>query len=512
MTALTRESPRPVCRALAASLLIATVLLAASWAHAGARWTLIYCRQVGNNLNQNCQTMETHVLQESGAKAYHVGVTNQSNPGTPIFGYTDVNGWNRVTFQDQHCAYDVTIYDPATAKDYSPYFYWQNPLASWPQHYSYVTQWLYVTDDSVVDAYPENPVYHYDLVDGLNHADGFNPGCEPYGWVEAPGANSDASELPSGGWSVYQAQTFLVPPGVNRIISAQSYLTRAYGDPPFYYWASIHEGSPTGPQIGPTVTSALHHSANFKEETVCWGIGDVPVTPGQICALKLEPTDGGGCNVWRTTADNYPNGCLYHGTTQVPGHDMVAVVVGIGYDFEPPTIDRSPASFSPTVMEGTSPPNSTFTVANSGLGTLTYSISDNVPWLSVNPDQGTSTGETDFIDIIYDTDELEPESYGATITIDAPGATNTPQHVSIYLTVEPSPWAPCDFDTDGDVDQEDFGRFQVCYSGPGVTQPDPACRGARLDEDDDVDQADFALFQSCASGPNVPADPTCADG
>jgi len=70
---------------------------------------------------------------------------------------------------------------------------------------------------------------------------------------------------------------------------------------------------------------------------------------------------------------------------------------------------------------------------------------------------------------------------------------------------------PGDFDDDGDVDQEDFGRLQACYTGPGIAQNDPDCALARLDSDEDVDQGDFAIFQGCISGPNVPAAPDCAD-
>jgi len=73
------------------------------------------------------------------------------------------------------------------------------------------------------------------------------------------------------------------------------------------------------------------------------------------------------------------------------------------------------------------------------------------------------------------------------------------------------PQIPVDFDDDGDVDQEDFGYFQVCLSGPDIVQDDPGCFDARLDNDDDVDQDDLAIFQACISGADVPADPGCAD-
>lgn len=66
-----------------------------------------------------------------------------------------------------------------------------------------------------------------------------------------------------------------------------------------------------------------------------------------------------------------------------------------------------------------------------------------------------------------------------------------------------------DMDRDGDVDQADFGLFQLCLTGPSVAQPLPACQAARLDNDEDVDQNDFGIFQSCMKGPGVYADPQC---
>ena len=68
-----------------------------------------------------------------------------------------------------------------------------------------------------------------------------------------------------------------------------------------------------------------------------------------------------------------------------------------------------------------------------------------------------------------------------------------------------------DFDADGDVDQEDFGHFQACFSGAGIAQGESDCEDARLDDDDDVDADDFGIFQACMSGANIPADPNCAD-
>lgn len=57
-----------------------------------------------------------------------------------------------------------------------------------------------------------------------------------------------------------------------------------------------------------------------------------------------------------------------------------------------------------------------------------------------------------------------------------------------------------DMDCDGDVDMEDFGHFQFCYSGSS-TPPANGCGDADLDDDNDVDANDFAMFKACMAGP-----------
>lgn len=57
-----------------------------------------------------------------------------------------------------------------------------------------------------------------------------------------------------------------------------------------------------------------------------------------------------------------------------------------------------------------------------------------------------------------------------------------------------------DLDEDGDVDQNDFGLFQVCITGPSLGPVQPGCEPADIDEDDDVDQSDFGLFQRNLTG------------
>ena len=65
-----------------------------------------------------------------------------------------------------------------------------------------------------------------------------------------------------------------------------------------------------------------------------------------------------------------------------------------------------------------------------------------------------------------------------------------------------------DSDIDGDVDQGDYGRFQVCISG-AYYPCSQGCQWADFDLDQDVDAADASMFMVCLSGANVPADGTC---
>ncbi len=69
---------------------------------------------------------------------------------------------------------------------------------------------------------------------------------------------------------------------------------------------------------------------------------------------------------------------------------------------------------------------------------------------------------------------------------------------------------PGDFDLNGDVGDLDFQRFQLCITGPGITQDAPFCLPARLDGDTDVDLSDASIFWRCFSGSLLPAAPDCA--
>lgn len=80
----------------------------------------------------------------------------------------------------------------------------------------------------------------------------------------------------------------------------------------------------------------------------------------------------------------------------------------------------------------------------------------------------------------------------------------------IELTAEAVELCPSPrFDSDGDhdVDMNDFGAFQLCWTGTATL--DCACRCMDANGDNAINLIDFAAFQACASRDGVPAPAGC---
>ena len=291
------DRKRRACRGgrYVGSLALLAAIFIALPVQAETRWMLIYYRQIGAWLNGGSWTVENHLQYANGSKAGTVGLTNQFNLGTAIWGYTDQYGYVRIS--PNATGYrDVRVYDPGTPTDQSPNFYHADPDG--PMRSTFETHWLKGDTDHIVP-HPTEPVYHYDLVDGLN-SPSYNP---------PPGYYSDELELVT--WTEPWWQTFVVPPGINRLVSAKAWPVHVG---PVQYRLSVHEDNggriDTWPQVGPTATSRVFHVTEFTPVAVSWGVQDVVVTPGQRYAIKVA-IDGTGVNFYRTVNDNYALGNLY---------------------------------------------------------------------------------------------------------------------------------------------------------------------------------------------------------
>jgi PKD repeat protein len=101
-----------------------------------------------------------------------------------------------------------------------------------------------------------------------------------------------------------------------------------------------------------------------------------------------------------------------------------------------PVISRSPATLNPTAAPGQNAAGQTFAVSNGGTGTLNYTIAENIPWLWLTPTEGTSNGEVDTIAVHYTTASLAAGSYSGTITLSDPAAGNSPQAITVHLSIQ----------------------------------------------------------------------------
>ena len=120
--------------------------------------------------------------------------------------------------------------------------------------------------------------------------------------------------------------------------------------------------------------------------------------------------------------------------------DVTLEIEGDASD-DDPEIDFSPARLRFTAEEGgDDPDDEILTIWNSGEGTLDWTASDDEGWLSLSPRSGSSTGENDEdeVDVSVDISHLDAGEYEAEITIKDTDASNSPQDLTVTLTVEES--------------------------------------------------------------------------
>ena len=149
---------------------------------------------------------------------------------------------------------------------------------------------------------------------------------------------------------------------------------------------------------------------------------------GTLIASGLDPA--AGHYVWNTAGK--PAGTYY-----------IYAVVSDGlntnqyYAQWPIVIDHSTASaptisLSKTAIGFGDSGSDTFTVSNSGTGTLNWSVSDNASWLSVTPTSGQNSGT---VTVTVSKTGLAAGTYKGTVSVSDTNASNSPQTVAITLTV-----------------------------------------------------------------------------
>ncbi len=116
------------------------------------------------------------------------------------------------------------------------------------------------------------------------------------------------------------------------------------------------------------------------------------------------------------------------GTSWASSYDLFTTPV-------PPLLGLSANMISSTVLAGSNAATNTVEIWNAGPGILSYNLSRNVSWLSLVPSAGVSTGEHDRITLVYSVTNLAPGGYTGQITVYGSYAPNSPQTITVYLTV-----------------------------------------------------------------------------
>ena len=186
---------------------------------------------------------------------------------------------------------------------------------------------------------------------------------------------------------------------------------------------------------------------------------------------------------------------------------MTILIFDLNYLVNAPIVLDN-TSFAHTAYVGTALPDDTLTISSGGPDTLNYTLTSSASWLTVSPATGAATSSGVPITLHYDAEHLAPGNHPVTITVSSNEAYNSPQVVNVAVTTTTS---VMDRDSDGDIDLEDFGQFQVCLSGTSIAQNNSACAWAKLKGHTYVDQQDMTRFLGCLTGATIPPSPSCAN-
>lgn len=100
-----------------------------------------------------------------------------------------------------------------------------------------------------------------------------------------------------------------------------------------------------------------------------------------------------------------------------------------------PVLSVNTSALSLTVEQGQQAQPRTFNVRNTGTGSISYTVTESLNWLSVAPTSGTSAGENVTHTVNFTTQGLAAGIYEGAITVAAPGVEGSPQTVNVTVNV-----------------------------------------------------------------------------
>ena len=163
------------------------------------------------------------------------------------------------------------------------------------------------------------------------------------------------------------------------------------------------------------------------------------VTPLTAVSEKAEKIHMVAANISGLKAGTYTGTITIAGSNASNSPQKVKVSLNVTKETPPeipPQIhkDRNTLSFD-AMVGGSDPSSKSFFIKNSGGGTLNYDINWDAPWLSVNPANGSSTGQAKQHTASVNIGGLSGGNYQGTITITDPRASNNPQTIAVSLHI-----------------------------------------------------------------------------
>jgi len=170
--------------------------------------------------------------------------------------------------------------------------------------------------------------------------------------------------------------------------------------------------TPTSLDFGSTETEMTFDITNAGTGTLSWD-----VTPQQSW-ISVNPTSG------ETTTETDTITVTVDRTGLAPGHHTGTVSVSSNGGDQDVTVevDVPGLGVNPTTLDfGTTDTQKTFDVTNGGTGTLTWNITKDKDWITVNPTSGSTTTETDTITVTVDRTGLAPGHHTGTVSVSSNG-------------------------------------------------------------------------------------------
>lgn len=158
--------------------------------------------------------------------------------------------------------------------------------------------------------------------------------------------------------------------------------------------------------------------------------------------LSCSPTSGTATTESDTITVDFATSGLAAGTYSAtitvtdPAASPTTDTITVGLSVNPqPSLNLSTTNIVEDGNAGEAGPQVSFAVNNTGGGVMTYSLGKTQNWLVLAPTSGTVVAETDTVYVDLSAAALPPGTYNDTITITAPGASNSIQTIGVGFTV-----------------------------------------------------------------------------